>query len=212
MPLNATSNRNGRSRGPPPDSRSLPASPETPNPRGRPSAAPPPENLDATGEFGVWHDDGRRGATGILRMACGRRSSRRRRRRAHRRGGRVIGFACTARTRCHCDRGNTVSPVCARHHDNDMSILWPPPTRFQRAAAGPALAIEASSSRELAPTRWQARYTWPSTLRTDITSRSAISRLVRPASRVRRSRAGVRSGAGWREPSTPVCTTHRTRR
>ena len=46
---------------------------------------------------------------------------------------------------------------------------------------GPARAIVASSSRELAPTRWQARYTWPSTLRTDITSRSAISRLVRPA-------------------------------
>lgn len=41
--------------------------------------------------------------------------------------------------------------------------------------------IDASSSRDCAPTRWQARYTWPSTVRTDITSFSAISRLDRPA-------------------------------
>ena len=83
---------------------------------------------------------------------------------------------------------------------------------FSGAALGPRLAIAASSSRELAPTRWQARYTWPSTLRTDITGgRRSRGWTGRPR-RVRRSHADARSGVGSRGCATPVCTAPRTHR
>ena len=51
----------------------------------------------------------------------------------------------------------------------------------QSVAAGPFLMILASSSRELAPTRWHARYRCPSTLRTDMYRRFAMSLLDMPA-------------------------------
>ena len=77
------------------------------------------------------------------------------------------------RCRCRCCSSASSRSSCRRCANS----IAPRPYRqadSYRAAAGPARAIDASSSRELAPTRWQARYTCPSTLRTDITNWSAI--------------------------------------